>query len=137
MKKTAINILFFFFALFQLQAQIETPVKWDIKLEDSKSSEKSITFSATIDKGWHLYDMNLPEGGPVSTSFTFTELEGAELTGNVVADRQPAKIFDNNFQMELSWYENAVVFTQKLKVTDPNKLKIAGEVEYMVCNDET
>ena len=137
MKKTAINILFFFFALFQLQAQIETPVKWDIKLEDSKSSEKSITFSTTIDKGWHLYDMNLPEGGPVSTSFTFTELEGAELTGNVVADRQPAKIFDNNFQMELSWYENAVVFTQKLKVTDPNKLKIAGEVEYMVCNDET
>ena len=137
MKKTAINILFFFFALFQLQAQIETPVKWDIKLEDSKSSEKSITFSATIDKGWHLYDMNLPEGGPVSTSFTFTELEGVELTGNVVADRQPAKIFDNNFQMELSWYENAVVFTQKLKVTDPNKLKIAGEVEYMVCNDET
>ena len=137
MKKTAINILFFFFALFQLQAQIETPVKWDIKLEDSKSSEKSITFSATIDKGWHLYDVNLPEGGPVSTSFTFTELEGAELTGNVVADRQPAKIFDNNFQMELSWYENAVVFTQKLKVTDPNKLKIAGEVEYMVCNDET
>ena len=137
MKKTAINILFFFFALFQLQAQIETPVKWDIKLEDSKSSEKSITFSATIDKGWHLYDMNLPEGGPVSTSFTFTELEGAELTGNVVADRQPAKIFDNNFQMELSWYENAVVFTQKLKVTDPNELKIAGEVEYMVCNDET
>ena len=59
------------------------------------------------------------------------------MTGNVVADRQPAKIFDNNFQMELSWYENAVVFTQKLKVTDPNKLKIAGEVEYMVCNDET
>ena len=114
MKKTAINILFFFFALFQLQAQIETPVKWDIKLEDSKSSEKSITFSATIDKGWHLYDMNLPEGGPVSTSFTFTELEGAELTGNVVADRQPAKIFDNNFQMELSWYEKSVELLGKI-----------------------
>ena len=43
------------------QAQILTPVKWKIKLDDSESVEKTLTFTATIDNGWHLYDMNLPE----------------------------------------------------------------------------
>ena len=64
------------------QAQILTPVKWKIKLDDKGGApEKEIVFTATADKGWHLYAMNLPEGGPVSTSFTFETLNGAELIG--------------------------------------------------------
>ena len=51
-----------------VQAQILTPVKWKIKLDDKNGAvEKEILFTATADKGWHLYDMNLPEGGPIST----------------------------------------------------------------------
>ena len=64
-----------------VQAQILQPVKWKIQLNDSGSAEKEIVFTATADKGWHLYDQDLPEGGPVSTSFTFETLKGAELIG--------------------------------------------------------
>ena len=64
MKKLISSIMLALIALVA-QAQILTPVKWKIKLEDSQSAEKEIVFAATIDKGWHLYDMNLPEGGPV------------------------------------------------------------------------
>ena len=38
------------------EAQILTPVKWEIKLEDSDSSAKTLLFSAKLDNGWHLYD---------------------------------------------------------------------------------
>lgn len=118
------------------QAQILTPVKWKIKLDDSESVEKTLTFTATIDNGWHLYDMNLPEGGPVSTSFAFETLEGAKLIGSPVASKEATTVFDEQFNMNLRWFAKNVSFTQKIEVTDPKGLKLEGYVEFMACNDE-
>lgn len=118
------------------QAQILTPVKWKIKLDDSESVEKTLTFTATIDNGWHLYDMNLPEGGPVSTSFAFETLEGAKLIGNPVTSKEATTVFDEQFNMNLRWFAKNVSFTQKIEVTDPKGLKLEGYVEFMACNDE-
>ena len=121
-----------------VQAQILTPVKWKIKLDDKNgAAEKELVFTATADKGWHLYDMNLPEGGPISTSFTFETLKGAELVGQPTSSVTPTTVFDEQFQMNLRWYAGSVTFTQKLKVTDAAKFKAEGAVEFMACNDET
>lgn len=137
MKKLISSIMLALIALVA-QAQILTPVKWKIKLDDKGgASEKEIVFTATADKGWHLYDMNLPEGGPVSTSFTFETLNGAELIGQPVPSVKPTTVYDEQFAMNLRWYPGTVSFIQKLKVTDPAKFKVEGEVEFMACNDET
>lgn len=137
MKKLISSIMLALIALVA-QAQILTPVKWKIKLDDKGGTpEKEIVFTATADKGWHLYDMNLPEGGPVSTSFTFETLNGAELIGQPVPSVKPTTVYDEQFAMNLRWYPGTVSFTQKLKVTDPAKFKAEGEVEFMACNDET
>lgn len=137
MKKLISSIMLALIALVA-QAQILTPVKWKIKLDDKGGApEKEIVFTATADKGWHLYDMNLPEGGPVSTSFTFETLNGAELIGQLVPSVKPTTVYDEQFAMNLRWYPGTVSFTQKLKVTDPAKFKAEGEVEFMACNDET
>lgn len=135
--KKLFSILLLVFVTLTVQAQIHQPVKWKIKLEDSKTAEKEIVFTATIEKGWHLYDMNLPEGGPVSTSFTFETLQGAELIGQPVSNIKPTVVYDEQFAMDLRWFPGAVTFTQKVKILDPKKFKIEGEVEFMVCNDET
>ena len=137
MKKLISSIMLALIALVA-QAQILTPVKWKIKLDDKGGApEKEIVFTATADKGWHLYDMNLPEGGPVSTSFTFETLNGAELIDQPVPSVKPTTVYDEQFAMNLRWYPGTVSFTQKLKVTDPAKFKAEGEVEFMACNDET
>lgn len=137
MKKLVSTIMLALIALV-VQAQILTPVKWKIKLNDNNGSpEKEIVFTAAIDKGWHLYDMNLPEGGPVSTSFTFETLKGAELVGQPTSSIKPTTVYDELFSMNLRWYPGTVSFTQKLKVTDAAKFKVDGEVEFMACNDET
>lgn len=137
MKKLISSIMLALIALVA-QAQILTPVKWKIKLDDKGGApEKEIVFTATADKGWHLYDMNLPEGGPVSTSFTFETLNGAELIGQLVPSVKPTTVYDEQFAMNLRWYPGTVSFIQKLKVTDPAKFKVEGEVEFMACNDET
>ena len=137
MKKLISSIMLALLALVA-QAQILTPVKWKIKLDDKGGApEKEIVFTATADKGWHLYDMNLPEGGPVSTSFTFETLNGAELIGQPVPSVKPTTVYDEQFAMNLRWYPGTVSFIQKLKITDPGKFKVEGEVEFMACNDET
>jgi thiol:disulfide interchange protein DsbD len=38
--------------------------------------------------------------------------------------------------MNLRWYSGTVTFTQKIKVTDAKAFKLAGELEFMACNDE-
>ena len=136
MKKLLSTLLLALVSL-TIQAQILQPVTWKIKLEDSNSAEKAIIFTATAESGWHLYDQNLPEGGPVSTSFTFETLKGAELIGKPTSSVKPTVVYDEMFAMDLRWYPGTVSFTQKIKVTDPAKFKAEGEIEFMACNDET
>ncbi|MCD8265064.1 MAG: thioredoxin family protein [Tannerellaceae bacterium] len=136
MKRVSISFLFIVIACLT-QAQILTPVKWKISLDDPGTAEKSILFTATIDKGWHLYDMNLPEGGPVSTSFNFEKVAGAEIIGSPTVSATPTTVYDELFAMNLRWYAGTVTFTQQFKVTDPAQFKLEGEVEFMACNDET
>jgi thiol:disulfide interchange protein DsbD len=134
MKKIFFSLCIFF-PLLNMHAQIHDPVKWSFELKDLPSAEKEIRMTAVIEKGWHLYDMNLLEG-PVSTSVSFEYLRGAELTDKPVASVSPSEVFDPAFNMQLRWYENTVTFVQKIKVTDYRKFSVSGEVEYMVCNDE-
>lgn len=134
--KKFVTLLMLTFLALAVQAQILTPVKWNIKLEDSDSAEKTLVFSAKLDAGWHLYDMNLPEGGPISTSFSFENLKGAKAIGIPIASKEATTVFDEQFQMELRWFAGEVSFRQKIEVTDPKHLQVNGYVEYMACNDE-
>lgn len=134
--KKFVTLLMLTFLALAVQAQILTPVKWNIKLEDSDSAEKTLVFSAKLDAGWHLYDMNLPEGGPISTSFSFENLKGVKAIGTPIASKEATTVFDEQFQMELRWFAGEVSFRQKIEVTDPKHLQVNGYVEYMACNDE-
>lgn len=139
MKKKFVYLLGLLVMTVAVQAQILTPVKWKIQLEDSESAEKTVTFTATADQGWHVYDMNLPKGGPISTSITYETLKGAELVGKPTPSVAPSVVRDEQAYpgLELRWYSGTVTFTQKIKVTDPKAFKMVGEVEYMACNDES
>ncbi|MDR1356053.1 MAG: thioredoxin family protein [Tannerellaceae bacterium] len=130
------SLIILFFPVTMALGQIMTPVKWKVSMVDAGAPEKAIAFTATLDKGWHLYDMNLPAGGPVSTSFTFEVLQGAELMEQAQASAKPVSAHDDAFGMELRWYEGQVTFTQKIRITDSARFRAAGAVEYMVCNDE-
>ncbi|MDR1380969.1 MAG: thioredoxin family protein [Tannerella sp.] len=131
-------LLCMFYSVSNMHAQIYNPVKWSVELKDlPPAAEKEIWMTANIEKGWHLYDMNLPEGGPVSTSLSFEHLRGAELVGKPAASVSPVEVYDPALKMQLRWYANTVTFVQKIKVTDFNRFHVTGEIEYMVCNDES
>lgn len=129
--------LFLFLCLTVIgQAQILEPITWSFSTRDLSGNEKELIFKASVEDGWHLYGIDLPEGGPIATSFTFDEVKGAKLIGKVKAERTPIFKYDKQFDMELNWFESDVNFVQKIQVTDKN-FDIRGEVRFMGCNDET
>lgn len=128
----------FAFVLLALQSfsQIAEPVKWTF---DSKQNgnEVQLIFKASIDKGWHLYDINLPDGGPVSTSFHFKENKQVELVGKMTAAPAPINKFDKTFGMDLRYYADKAEFYQTVKLKTNDPVVIEGYLEFMCCNDET
>lgn len=134
MKKTTLLIsALTMFTLFA-HSQILEPIKWKVEFSETT---KEITFTSEIDQGWHLYDMNLPEGGPVATTFNFEKLTGVKLQGSIIKKSKPISKKDEIFGMDLSWYENKAVFVQKLTIQDINSYSIEGHVNFMGCNDES
>lgn len=136
MKRVSLILIFTVFAAFQLLAQIMEPVKWAF---DSKQNGQEVTliFKATIEQGWHLYDTELPEGGPIKTSINFADSTLFELVGKMQKDPKPTEYFDKIFNMKVGYFSNQAVLTQKIKLKKPGKVVIKGFVEFMSCNDET
>ena len=115
-------------------SQILEPIKWNIEFSESK---QEITFNANIETGWHLYNMNLPEGGPVSTTINFDKLTGVKLQGKPVAKTKAISKKDEIFNMELSWFETKASFVQKIVIANKKNYSIVGHVNFMGCNDES
>ena len=137
-KKLSFLLFSLLISIFTASAQIITPVTWEnsIKLSDNNSGE--ITFSATIDDGWHMYGTVLPaESGIQATSVVWDSLKGIELDGELIPSRPPHEQFDEVMGMTLNWWEKDITLTQKFKITDPDKYKISGNIKYMMCNDKT
>jgi len=120
-----------------LQAQILDPIHWDIRLKPINNTEYMVVFHAAIDEGWHLYNIDLPEGGPVSTSFEYEVKQGLALNGKTVATSKPVVKKDAQFDMVLSWFVREATFIQNIKVTDPKAFHLKGHVQFMACNDES
>lgn len=136
--KLRINILIFLFISVQLlSAQILTPIKWSFDVQETGDNSADLLITANIDQNWHLYAQDMPEGGPISTSFSFDQLDFVELDGAVLPQMEKKTVFDNMFQMDLSYYEHSVVFIQKIKKLDIDKYAISGKVEFMACNNES
>lgn len=119
-----------------LHAEILTPVKWKSEVKMTDDSHGVMTFTATIDDGWHMYSTNLPKGGPQPLSITLDTADGVTLDGELTPSKAPHEQVDNVFHMKLGWWTDAVTITQAFTATKPD-YNIEGYLTYMVCNDVT
>ena len=101
----------------------------------------SLTLTATIAPGWHLYAMAQPEGGPLSTEISLpaTALATTLATfARPIVASKPATIFDPNFDMRVQLYSESATVTLPLKVTataPAGTHPFAVEARYQSCND--
>lgn len=132
MKK--ITLVIAFLTIWASQAQILEPVKWATSVEKVSDTEYILNSKATIEPGWHLYSQNVPEDGPIPTTFTYDDSKGGlEIIGNTV-EEEGHTIDDPVFQMEIKFFEKTATFKQHVKVSGEQTI-VKGFVEFMVCDD--
>ncbi|MBQ7162690.1 MAG: thioredoxin family protein [Bacteroidales bacterium] len=122
------------FAFGQAQQQIDATsiASWTHTLSDS-----GIVFQASIKQPWHLYDIDLPQGGPTSTEFVIEEIRGAQIRGDVRCLTTPVAYHDKVFGMQLRMHQDTAAFLLPLALSHSGPLDIKGYIRFMVCNDET
>jgi Disulphide bond corrector protein DsbC len=134
MKKLIFTVVFAIIS-FSLFAQLKDPASFTFEAK-KKGAITEIVITATIAKPWHLYSQNTPKGGPIPTKISFNKNPLVSLSGNVKETGKLEKIHDKNFDVDVLFYSNKVVFSQQVKVKAGVKTNISGTVEYMVCDDE-
>ena len=117
------------------QAQIQEPVKFKSELKTLVAGEAEIVFTATIDKGWHVYSTDLGDGGPISATFNVEKISGATVVGKLQPKGKEIASYDKLFEMNVRYFESTAQFVQKLKLTGGD-YKIEGFLEFGACNDE-
>ena len=116
-------------------AQPVEPVLWKTSVEEQGEGTYKIIFKASIEQGWHLYDMGPYEiGGPMATAFAFEPASDYSLEGDMVAEGELIKHYDDVYEMEVGYYENEVTFSQIVKSEQGAVVKVAAE--WMSCNDQ-
>ena len=139
MKKFISLLTFFLIIGIDAQSQKNEPVKWNVQINNTeKENSKEILFTAQISGEWHLFGLQLPEGGPRATIFIFDKIEGATLSGNIQTLDRPIEEYNPLFEMNLKWYTQSARFIQKIDITPGSeKINIEGHIEYQACNNVT
>lgn len=132
MKKVLLMMVALFFTVAAF-AQIEEPVKWSYAAKKTSATEAVVFVKATIEPGWHIYSQFVKDGGPIATTITFTQGKDYTLVGKAAEPKAITK-YEDTFKMNVSYFENSVIFQQKVKLKG-KEANIKGKVEFMTCND--
>lgn len=133
MKKSILTLVAALFSL-ATYAQIQEPVTWSYAAKKTSATEATVYLKASIEEGWHLYSQFVKAGGPVKTTFTFTKSPAYLLVGKTI-EPKPITKYEKTFGMDVSYFENSVVFQQKVKLKGKTAV-VKGKLEFMVCDDK-
>jgi thiol:disulfide interchange protein DsbD len=136
MKQRILFIALCLLSLLTVTAQKLTPITWDVTVENNTNESATLKFAAHIEKGWHLYGFNLPEGGPNSTAINLDLPEGVT-AGTLQPSHNPIEKFDQIFSLKLAWWDSDVTFTQSLNIADGMVHEISATIFFQGCNDQT
>lgn len=116
-------------------AQFANPVKVSTSIKETSASEAIITFTASIEAGWHMYSTQVVNDGPTPTTINVEKISGAKLDGPLKTGKAPIKHYESMFDADLYYFENNATFIQKVILTG-GKYTIEGYLEYGACNDQ-
>ena len=119
-----------------ISAQIYDPVTWDFSYEKKGDKQYDLIFNATIDKGSHIYSIDIPAGGPIPTSFSFDTLQGYRLLGNTFEVTKPVEVLDEAFGFKIKTFSKKAEFRQKITAVE-SSFTVKGVVNFMACNNAT
>ncbi len=135
MKKLSFTFGFILASLIYAHTQVLNPVHWKFSSKHIANNEYELIFNATIDKGWHMYGLNIPENGPIPTSFYFIDIPDINFSSKITPQKKPKIKYDPTFEMDVELFSDQITFTRRVKVPAGKKISVEGSLEFMACDD--
>ena len=134
--RLAILSVFFFVLPFLGQSQDdENPVIWETDVNQLSDTEYELIVKGKIFEGWHVYSQFTAEGGSLPSDFDY---KGAgidyELLG-ITTESETESAYVEVFDVEETFFKNQAVFTQKIKLLNPEVSQINVNLFYQVCKE--
>jgi len=134
MKNLIITLCSFLVFSITVKAQVFEPVEWETSVEKISDIEYDLIAIATIDNGWHLYAQEVPEDGPIPTTFSYATTSDYKIIGET-SEEEGHTVDDPVFEMKIKFFEDKAEFRQRIKLLNQELSIVEGEVEFMVCDD--
>lgn len=118
----------------------EPPIRFRLGAEATELRPGGVlvlTVSARVPRGWHLYGMNQPTGGPVPTRLAVGP-DPPFTAGAPVTASPPQGEFDVNFGLFVEWYADSARFrvpVQAARTALPGTYEAEVSISYQRCND--
>jgi len=125
-----------FFINFTTFAQTdENPAVWSHEVHQLSDTEYELVFKGKIMDGWHVYSQYTAEGGSLPSEFTFKNAgEDYELIGKT-EESETIKEYSDIFEVEETFFKGEAIFTQKIKLLDPEVNQISVILFYQICKE--
>ncbi len=144
MSKVVFKIVFAV-VIFSVTTLAQNPAKWslttDAKVKLATGTSVKASLKAEIEKGWHLYALEQPDGGPIATTIKITEGKPFELAGKIespkpIVKEDPLFTGDDGKPLITKFFADSVVFIVPLKTTAESSADgISLDVKFQLCND--
>ena len=115
-------------------AQMEEPVAWHSRLEQTSDSTADVVVAATIADGWHLYSQ-YQNGMALPTTITLTQNENYALadTSAYWAEPKYTEYYDAEFDDTERFFVGQVEFRRTIRLLSDAAFKISGSVDAQAC----
>jgi len=124
-----------------LAAAPPNPVAWKLRGAPAKPVKSgarfTVTLTATIQPGWHIYSMKPVEDGPTPTRIWLAEGQPFQLAGSIKGD-EPQVMPDPTLHMDVELYEGAAAFSLPLRVAPGSTAgaqNLVVNVQAQSCNN--
>lgn len=109
-------------------------VIWECILKRRNNDDGEIHMKAKLADGWRIYALGNNPKSPIIMNFNFSSNKAYQTIGEVTQPT-PLSKYDDLMGMHISYFEQEVLFKQKVKIK-LNSGKIVGKIEFMICNNQ-
>jgi len=135
MRSLVLFLGLFFINLITFAQTDENPAVWSHEVHKLSDTEYELVFKGKIMDGWHVYSQYTDEGGSLPSEFTFEKAgEDYELIGET-EESETIKEYSDIFEVEETFFKKEAIFTQKIKLLDPEVNQISVNLFYQICKE--
>ncbi|MEO5859947.1 MAG: cytochrome c biogenesis protein CcdA [Pyrinomonadaceae bacterium] len=136
--------------LFVGSALAQNPTKWSLSKVDNKPERAEgqfapklfqVSLKAEVERGWHLYSLEQPKGGPIATTIKVADGSQFEINGNITEATKATVQPDPNFiidgkALETRFFVDRAEFVVPVTASDTASIDSLGlDVRFQLCND--